>query len=281
LIALLGNLSRDLFPGEEPRVGGAPFHAARALRLIGTRAQLYVRCALEDRDALVPGVSRLGTPVHYVPGTSTVTFRIEYEGDRRMMQVDAIGDTWLPEDLPALPHTLRWLHVGPLLRSDFPPETLAVLGRGRNLSLDGQGLVRASRVGELAVDADYDPELLRHVRVLKLADDEAEVIGDPAALPVPEVIATHGPRGSTVYAGGTAEHVPAFGIDAEPTGAGDAFSIAYVAARAGGMPPVAAARRATAVVAELLSYPGDRPEVRGTDGDDDPDLSPVKPDQAP
>ena len=156
-----------------------------------------------------------------------MTFRIEYEGDRRLMQVDAIGDTWRPEDVPALPHTLRWLHVGPLLRSDFPPETLAVLGRGRNLSLDAQGLVRASRLGELTLDADYDPELLRHVRVLKLADDEAEVIGDPSTLPVPEVIATHGPRGSTVYADGTAEHVPAFGIVAEPTGAGDEVSIAY------------------------------------------------------
>jgi sugar/nucleoside kinase (ribokinase family) len=278
LIALLGNLSRDLFPGEEPRVGGAPFHAARALKLIGTRAQLYVRCAIEDRDALVPGVSRLGTPVHYVPGTSTVVFRIAYEGDRRLMQVDAIGDIWQPGDLPALPHTLRWLHVGPLLRSDFPPETLAVLGRGRNLSLDAQGLVRASRVGELTLDADYDPELLRHVRVLKVADDEAEVIGDPAALPVPEVIATHGRHGSTVYADGKAEHVPAFGIQAEPTGAGDAFSIAYVAARAAGMPPVAAARRATAVVAELLSYSGDRSGGREPAGDDDSDLSPVNTD---
>jgi len=75
VIALLGNLARDLFPGREPTVGGGPFHAARALRLIDTPAQLYVRCALEDRDTLVLGVARLGTPVQYVPGESTATFR--------------------------------------------------------------------------------------------------------------------------------------------------------------------------------------------------------------
>jgi sugar/nucleoside kinase (ribokinase family) len=253
VIALLGNLSRDLFPGEEPRTGGAPFHAGRALRRIDVRADLYARCALEDRDALVLPVARLGTPVHYVAGTSTATFRISYDGDHRSMQVDAIGDTWLPDDVPPLPAATRWVHVAPLLRSDFPAETLARIARGRHLSLDGQGLVRVAQLGELKLDADYDPALLEHVQVLKLSEEEAETVGDPAALPVPEVLVTHGMRGATVYAGGRAEQVAAFGIEADPTGAGDAFSIAYVAGRAGGLPPLAAARRATAVVADMLA----------------------------
>ena len=253
MIVLLGNLSRDLFPGEEPRAGGAPFHAARALRRIDVRAELYARCALEDRDALVLPVARLGTPVRYVAGTSTATFRIAYDGDHRSMRVDAIGDTWLPDDVPPMPKATRWVHVAPLLRSDFPAETLACIARGRHLSLDGQGLVRVSQVGELKLDADYDPALLEHVQVLKLSEEETEPLGDPAALPVPEVLVTHGIGGATVYAGGRSERVPAFGIDADPTGAGDAFSIAYVAGRAGGLPPLAAARRATAVVADMLA----------------------------
>jgi sugar/nucleoside kinase (ribokinase family) len=253
MIALLGNLSRDLFPGEEPRAGGAPFHAARALRSLDVRAALYARCALEDRDALLLPVARLGTPVRYVPGTSTATFRIEYNGDHRSMQVDGIGDTWLPDDVPLFSAATRWVHVAPLLRSDFPAETLARVARGRHLSLDGQGLVRASQLGELRLDDDYDPAVLEHVQVLKLAEEEAAALGDPAALPVPEVLVTHGVRGATVYAGGRVERVTAFAIEADPTGAGDAFSVAYVAARARGLPPVAAARRATAVVADMLS----------------------------
>jgi len=106
VIALLGNLSRDLF-GEEARPGGAPYHAARALRRIDTRAELYARCALEDREALMLPVARLGTPVRYVPGDSTATFRISYDGDRRTMVVDAMGDVWTPDDLPRLNDDIR------------------------------------------------------------------------------------------------------------------------------------------------------------------------------
>lgn len=253
MIALLGNLSRDLFPDAEPRAGGAPFHAARALRRVAVRAELYARCALEDREALVLPVARLGTPVRYVPGESTATFRISYEGDVRAMVVEAIGDVWTPDDVPVLRDSVRWVHVAPLARSDFPAETLARIGRSRHLSLDGQGLVRAPEIGELRLDDAYDPAVLEHVRVLKLAEEEAEVLGDPAALPVREVIVTHGSLGATVYVSGVGERVPAFGIEADPTGAGDAFSIAYVAGRAGGLAPVAAARRATTVVADMLA----------------------------
>jgi sugar/nucleoside kinase (ribokinase family) len=253
VIALLGNLSRDLFPGGETRPGGGPFHAARALRRIDTRAQLYVRCAIEDRDALVLPVARLGTPVKYVTGAATASFRIDYEDGRRSLQVVSAGDTWLPDDVPALANSLRWVHVAPLLRSDFPADTLERIGRNRNLSFDGQGLVRASATGELRLDADYDPAMLTHVRVLKLAEEEAGVLGDPAGLPVREVLVTHGALGATVYVDGKPEQVSAFGIDADPTGAGDAFSVAYVAARSIGASPLAAARRATTVVADMLA----------------------------
>ena len=70
-----------------------------------------------------------------------------------------------------------WVHVAPLLRSDFPAETLAALARGRRLSFDGQGLVRASEPGPLRLDADFDPAMLEHVQILKLAEEEAEVVG--------------------------------------------------------------------------------------------------------
>jgi sugar/nucleoside kinase (ribokinase family) len=253
VIALLGNLSLDLFPDGERRPGGGPFHAARALRRIPARAQLYARCAVDDREELLLPVARLGTPVRYVAGESTASFRIAYEGDARTMAMAALGDSWLPEDVPALHADVRWVHVAPLARSDFSPETLARIARGRRLSLDGQGLVRAAEIGPLRLDDRFDPAALAHVQVVKLADEEAEVLGDPAVLPVPEVLVTHGAKGATVYTGGTATEVPAFGIDGDPTGAGDAFSIAYVAARDAGLPPVAAARRATATVADVLA----------------------------
>ena len=95
--------------------------------------------------------------------------------------------------------------------------------------------------------------MLRHVWVLKLADDEAEIVGDLAALGVREILVTHGSRGSTVHVGGTSEFVPAHPLAGDPTGAGDAFATAYIVARNAGFAPVGAARRATAVVASLLT----------------------------
>jgi len=212
-------------------------------------AEFCDRIAIIDQGKIVA----LGTPVQYVPGTATASFEITYDGDRRRMRLVALGDTWLPGDLPALPGSARWIHVAPLARSDFPAETLAAVAQGRRLSLDGQGLVRPARTGELELDADYDPELLRHVWVLKLSDEEAALLGDPARLPVREVLVTHGSSGATVYARGRVEHVPASAIGADPTGAGDGFCISYIAARAAGFAPVAAARRATAVVASMLA----------------------------
>jgi len=253
VIALIGNLSRDLLSGKPPRTGGGSFHGARALQRLRVPARVVARCAVEDRAALVPPLVRLGTPVRYVPGAATATFAMSYDGDVREMHVESLGDTWLPGDLPDLPPAVRWVHVAPLARSDFPAETLAALARRRRVSLDGQGLVRAPETGPLHLDANFDPDVLRHLWVLKLADEEAEVIGDVDRLPVKEIVVTHGSRGSTVYFGGRREDIPARAIDADPTGAGDAFATAYVVGRNAGFGPAGAARRATAVVASLLS----------------------------
>ena len=252
MIALIGNLSRDLLPGRLPQVGGGPYHGARALQRLRVPARIMARCAEVDRDVLLPPLVRLGTPTRYVHGESTSTFSFSYDGDVRTMSIEALGDVWQPRDVPEL-LSGRWVHVAPLARGEFPVETIAALARRRRVSFDGQGLVRVPEIGPLRLDDNFDREILRHIWVLKLADEEAEVLGDPAALGVREVLVTHGSRGSTVYYGGKSEHVPARSLGTDPTGAGDAYSTAYIVARNAGFSPVGAARRATAVVASMLS----------------------------
>jgi sugar/nucleoside kinase (ribokinase family) len=252
VIALLGNLSRDLLPGEQPRVGGGSYHGARALQRLRVPARVVARCAAHDREALLPPLVRLGTPVRYVAGTTTATFSISYDGDLRTMTVDALGDTWAAGDVPELPSG-RWVHVAPLARHEFPLETIAALARRRRVSYDGQGLVRPAATGPLRLDDDFDRDLLRHIWVLKLAEEEAEVVGDVRALGVREVLVTRGSRGATVWVGGAAEDVTARALPGDPTGAGDAFAVSYIVARNAGFAPVGAARRATAVVASLLA----------------------------
>ena len=248
-MAVVGNLSIDRIAGAPPRVGGGPYHAARAIRLLAARGELYVRCADADRRLLLPRLAALGIPLRVVPGERTAAFSFEYDGDRRMMHVDEIGDAWTPRDARVVDRGVRWLHVVPLLRSDFPAATLAELARGRRLLFDGHGLVRRPERGPLQLDADFDRDLLRHVTVLKLAEEEAELVGE---VDVPELVVTLGSRGAIVRARGRETRVTTRALERDPTGAGDAFAAAYVVSRAAGHPPAAAARRATAVVGAAL-----------------------------
>jgi sugar/nucleoside kinase (ribokinase family) len=258
-LAVVGNLSRDLVDGGPPRVGGAPFHAARALRVLGRPALVAVKCAEADRRLLLPPLVRLGVPVLWRTGEPTAAFSFSYDGDRRAMIVDAVGPAWRPADLRGL-ERVEWVHVGGLARSDFPPETLAALARERHVSFDGQGLVRPASTGPLRLDGGYDPDVLRHVSILKLAEEEARVLVDgvdePALreLGVPEIVVTLGSQGSAVLAEGRVERVPAVSVQGgvDPTGAGDAFAAVYLASRASGHAPRPAARRASAIVAGLL-----------------------------
>ena len=252
MLAVVGNLSIDRVDGRPPRIGGGAYHGARALRLLAAESTVLACCAGSDRRFLLPRLSRLGIPVQLLSGERTAAFGIAYDGDSRTMQVDEIGHKWTPRDARALDRSVRWVHVAPLLRSDFPSETLAELARGRRLMLDGQGLVRRPHVGPLELDADFDPALLRHVSILKLAEEEADVVGDVGSLDIPEVIVTYGSRGSIVHAKGRVTRVPAWPLPRDPTGAGDAFSAAYLVSRAAGHAPSAAARRATAVVGATL-----------------------------
>ncbi len=257
-LALVGNLSRDLVDGGRPRIGGAPYYAARAWRALGCRAEIVTRCAREDRAEFRRRLSTLGLPVTMLPGTVTTGFRLEYHGDRRTMHVARVGDAWTRQDAQAVPPG-AWVHVAPLLRSDFPAATLAALARGRTLSLDGQGLVRVPEPGPLRLDPGFDPEVLRYVRILKLAEEEAEVLLDRvdaasvAFLGVPEVVVTYGSRGSWVFTGGRAQEVGAWPVASDPTGSGDAFAAGYLTGRSRGLEPVSAARRATALVGALLT----------------------------
>ena len=149
MIALLGNLARDLLPGQPPRVGGGPFHAARALALQSGPVQIYARCADAEREALFVPLAELGTPAEYVPGEHTATFAFSYDGDRREMEIAALGDVWQPEDVPSL-SGIDWVHIAPLARSDFPLATVESMANQARVALDGQGLVRAPKLGPLA-----------------------------------------------------------------------------------------------------------------------------------
>lgn len=254
-VAVIGNLTRDVVDGGSPRVGGAPFHAARALRLLGGRSRVVARCAEADRRALLPSVISLGVPVFWVRGARTASFDLQYGGEERELTLLEPGEPWSIDDVRDVGRS-EWVQVGALTRAEFPPPVLAALARDRRLALDGQALVRPARAGPVRLDADFDEAVLHHATVLKLAEAEAEVLGGEerlAELGVPEVLVTLGSRGALLLSGGRRDLVPVRRIEsADPTGAGDAFLAGYVWARAAGHRPLSAARHAGSTAARAL-----------------------------
>jgi sugar/nucleoside kinase (ribokinase family) len=260
-LGVIGHLSRDVVAGAAPRIGGGPWYAGRALRTLGDDAVIFAKCGDADRARWQRSLAAIGLPASLSTGGETTAFSYSYDADgARKMIVDVIGEPWhLDEPPPGLLRRVESLHVAPLLRSDFDAAALERLGSGRRLLLDAQGLVRVPKTGPLALDADFDPEVLRHVSILKVSEEEAEVLagGDREALAdlgVPEIVLTIGARGSVVIVHGRAEEIPARPVEdvVDPTGAGDAFASAYLSARTSGHAPSSAARRATALVAALL-----------------------------
>jgi sugar/nucleoside kinase (ribokinase family) len=222
---------------------------------------VVAKCGEDERRPYLRRLAALGLPVSLAADGQTTSFSFRYDADgRREMRVEALGEPWREEDEPErVLRRVEWVHVAPLLRDDFSPETLERIARRRRLLLDGQGLVRPRRIGPLVPDADFDPALLRHVSILKLAEEEAQAIlgGDELeelrGLGVPEVVVTFGAGGSLVLTRDAAVRIAARAVRGDPTGAGDAFCVAYLSARAGGHRPISAARRASALVSAVLT----------------------------
>jgi sugar/nucleoside kinase (ribokinase family) len=228
------------------------------LAALGVPALVRAKSAESDRSRLLPALEATGVAVDWRRGETTATYEISYDGEARAMQVRELGSPWAADEVAGL--AAEWVHVGALFRGEFPPETLAALAAtDSRLSFDGQGLVRPPRVGPLELEPDAAPEVLRHLSVLKLSEEEAKaLVGTPderslSALGVPEVLVTLGSRGCVVVARRQLVHVPADPLDVDPTGAGDAFAAAYLVERSRGRAPRQSAARATRLVHRLLS----------------------------
>ncbi len=260
-IAAIGNLSRDVVAGGAPRVGGGVFYSAAALARLGADAHVAAAASDRHKNELLPALAGLGLTVRWYASRETTQYSFEYDGERRIMRQTAVADPWGPERALEAVADARWVHVAALTRTDFPEATMTALAGGdRKLLVDAQGLVRTAKLGPLQTDSAIG-DVLGAVSILKLDHEEAEaLVGSTApealrSLGVPEVLLTLGSGGAFVVTQTLVEHVPAQELAGvpDPTGAGDTFSAAYLAAREDDAEAVEAARRASQVVGEFLS----------------------------
>ena len=268
-VTVLGNLAIDVIDGAPRSPGGCASFAGVALEASGGPGRIVAMGAEADHALFDPLLERFGDLVRILPSDRTSAFRLDYDDlDHRHMFVESIGPVWGEPEVDAADPDTTWVHLAPLLRTDFPAATLAHLAaRGHRVAYDGQGLVRADRLGPLVENRDFAPALLADVSVLKLAEDEAVVVADgdfdaatAARLGVPEILVTFGSAGCDIYTDGEVVRVPAaWRVDGvQTTGAGDMFTACYVANRAAGADPRRAVEVASALVARELDK---RPRV--------------------
>lgn len=256
---IIANLALDRVDGGDWTPGGCPTFAQTVFGIMDAAGAVVTSCGADDR-AEFDSVLAQDIDVQVVDAPQTTRFAIDYTGDDRTMVLHSIGHRWTEADVERLRIDSEWVHLAPLTRADFPVATVAALAREHRVSFDGQGLVRRPELGPLQVDADFDPELLGHLSVLKLADDEAQIVGGGAGAPqiaerlgVPEIIFSHGSHGAEVFCAGEVTHLePRSVYTGNVTGAGDSLMTAYVIARQRGQAPVAAARQAISVVETVL-----------------------------
>jgi len=233
----------DADGSESRRLGGTPLYARRALHAAGADCVVVTRGA-DPGDALV------------VPGGPAYDSRLDHRGGTTQV-LARIGLPFSPTETVALvlPAVRRchWLHLGPQSAGEFPPETLALLaGAGHSLCLDGQGPARGSDPGPVTL-RPFPPQAVAGVSILKLNRAEAVAAAGGRldreallALGAPEVVVTMAADGVVAATTDGLWHIPGTGAGpyADPTGAGDCFTAAYVLDRSRGHDPAPAAEKA-------------------------------------
>ena len=246
-LGLLGHTVVDTVVGPDgstsTRLGGTPLYARRSLRAAGADCVVVTRGADPGDAVVVQGGPAYDSRLDHRDGTHQVLARI--------------GLPFTPQEtrelaLPAL-RGCEWVLLGPQSSAEIPPETIAVLrGAGHRLCMDGQGLARGPDAGPVRL-RPFPPESLAGVEILKMNRAEAEAATggrlDRAALlalGAPEVVVTLGTDGALIATSEGLWDLPGTGAGtyADPTGAGDSFSAAYLLTRVSGADPVVAAGEA-------------------------------------
>ena len=132
-VTVLGNLAIDVINGAPKSPGGCASFAGVALEAAGRHpVGSWPWAPSEDHALFDPLLERFGRLVRILPADRTSAFRLDYDDvDHRHMSVDAIGPVWGAAEVEAADPDTTWVHLAPLLRTDFPAETLALLAAAR------------------------------------------------------------------------------------------------------------------------------------------------------
>ena len=252
----IGEMVIDFIPGSEPasyirKAGGAPANVAIAVSKNGLSASMACKVGDDDFgrfliDTLAEYGVKAATPELCKEAITTMAFvTLAEDGERRFTFARKPGADML-------------LKAEEVLEADIDD---AVIVHAGSCSLSAQpeadATVRALRLGHekgklVSFDVNYRNvmwkddvaacvravmDILKYVDMLKISEEEVEMMGGEAAIPalmkendIALVVQTLGANGARAYFGGVSFEVPgrkAKAVDA--TGAGDAFWGAFLA----------------------------------------------------
>ena len=252
----IGEMVIDFIPGSEPasyirKAGGAPANVAIAVSKNGLSASMACKVGDDDfgrflMDTLAEYGVKAATPELCKEAITTMAFvTLAEDGERRFTFARKPGADML-------------LKAEEVLEADIDD---AVIVHAGSCSLSAQpeadATVRALRLGHekgklVSFDVNYRNvmwkddvaacvravmDILKYVDMLKISEEEVEMMGGEAAIPalmkengIALVVQTLGANGARAYFGGASFEVPgrkAKAVDA--TGAGDAFWGAFLA----------------------------------------------------
>jgi hypothetical protein len=234
---VIGHVVRDLnvIAGVErpPCPGGAAYYSSIVYRSLGLRTLVVTKVAAADEEVI-----NLPTP------RSTVFRNIDApDGGGRVQKVAEIADPIHSGDVPDV--AARVWQLGPLTSRDLHPALVARCARAGGLvGIDVQGLTRIVQDGEVRPHGpDSLPDDLSLIDVLKADEDEiltfagetdlAAAVARVRRAGVAEILITRASRGSTIHGPRGSSEIAAVTPrrKVDPTGCGDTYLAAYLAAR--------------------------------------------------
>ena len=159
-LTLIANVALDRVNRGPWTCGGCPTFAPYAFAHLQAQGVINAACADEDLAMFRALEADGSVSFRFKRAAATTRFDLNYSGefsDTRSMVLHSIGHAWSEADIDRLEIDSEWVHLAPLLRSDFSVAAVARLSaRGHRVAYDGQGLVRVPQIGELTLDARYD-----------------------------------------------------------------------------------------------------------------------------
>ena len=178
MLAVVGSVSLDRIDGGPPRIGGGPYYAARALRSLHIRALIVAKCAAPDRSRVLPPLASSGSRSQWRDSQPTTAFAIDYDGEHRRMLVEAIADPWTPDEVRAARRDLGARGAARAQRLPAPRRSRPSPAAGGSRST-ARGSSAPARARAARARRRLRPgRCSRSVSILKLAEDEAELLVD-------------------------------------------------------------------------------------------------------